>query len=73
MKGMMSAMLQWQNIDAGLLKTNEQRITTRGSNFYTTTNYIYETDVIMLNVSFNLNQLTKKLKLPLSEFGDKEF
>jgi ferric enterobactin receptor len=73
MKGMMSAMLQWQNMDAGLLKTNEQRITTRGTNFYTTTNYIYETDVIVLNLSFNLNQLTKKLKLPSSEFGDKEF
>lgn len=73
MKGMMSVMLQWQNMDAGLLRTNEQRITTRGSNFYTTTNYIYEVDVLMLNVSFNLNQLTKKLKLATSEFGDKEF
>jgi len=73
MKGMMSAMLQWQNMDAGLLRTNEQRITTRGSNFYTTTNYIYEVDVLMLNVSFNLNQLSKKLRLPSSEFGDKEF
>ncbi len=70
---MMSVMLQWQNMDAGLLKTNEQRITTRGSDFYTTTNYIYEVDVFLLNVSFNLNQLSKKLKLPTSEFGEKEF
>ena len=73
MKGMMSVMLQWQNMDAGLLRTNEQRITTRGSNFYTTTNYIYEVDVLMSNVSFNINQLTRKLKLPTSEFGEKEF
>jgi ferric enterobactin receptor len=73
MNGRLSAMLQWQNMDAGLLKTNEQRITTRGSNFFTTTNYIYETDVLLLNISFNLNQLTKKIKLPTSEFGEKEF
>lgn len=72
-KGKFSAMLQWQNMDMGLLPTNEQRITTRGTNFYTTTNYIYETDVILLNFSFNLNQLTKKIKLPTSEFGEKEF
>lgn len=71
--GRMSAMLQWQNMDMGLLPSNEQRITTRGSNFYTTTNYIYEVDVVMLHISFNLNQLTKKIKLPSSEFGEKEF
>lgn len=72
-KGRMSAMLQWQNMDMGLLPSNEQRITTRGSNFYTTTNYIYEVDVLLLHVSFNLNQLTRKIKLPSSEFGEKEF
>jgi len=71
--GRMSAMFQWQNMDLGLLKTNEQRITTSGKDFYTTTNYIYEVDVLMLNISFNLNQLSKKSKLPTSEFGDKEF
>lgn len=72
-KGLMSATLQWQNMDLGLLHTNQQRITTFGSNFYTTTNYVQETDIFLLNLSFNINQLSKKLKLPNSEFGDKEF
>ncbi len=73
MNGRLTALLQWQNMDMGLLKSNEQRITTSGPDFYTTTNYIYEVDVFMLNLSFNLNKLTKKLKLPNSEFGEKEF
>lgn len=73
MNGRLSALLQWQNIDMGLFNANEQRITTAGANFYTTTNYVYEKDVIMLNLSFNLNNLTRKLKLPESEFGTKEF
>lgn len=73
LNGRLSAVFQWQNMDVGLLKTNEQRITTFGKDFYTTTNYIYEVDVFMLNLSFNLNQLSKKSKLPASEFGDKEF
>jgi len=73
MDGRLTFLLQWQNIDLGLLKTNEQRITTYGPDFYTTTNYVYEVDVFMLNFSFNLNKLTRKLKLPGSEFGEKEF
>jgi outer membrane receptor protein involved in Fe transport len=73
MNGRLTALVQWQNMDLGLLKTNEQRITTSGPDFFTTTNYIYEVDVLMLNLSFNLNKLTKKLKLPNSEFGEKEF
>lgn len=73
MNGRLSALLQWQNMDMGLFNANEQRITTVGTDFYTTTNYIYEKDVIMLNLSFNLNNLTRKLKLPESEFGTKEF
>ncbi|MDB5120772.1 MAG: TonB-dependent receptor plug [Sphingobacteriales bacterium] len=72
-KGRASATLQWQNMDLGLLNTNEQRITTYGSNFYTTTNYIMEKDLVLLNLSMNLNQLTRKLKLPASEFIEKEF
>ncbi len=71
--GRLTALLQWQNMDMGVLNSNEQRITTSGPNFYTTTNYIFEVDVIMLNLSFNLNKLAKKLKLPTSEFGEKEF
>ncbi|EOR96537.1 TonB-dependent receptor domain protein [Arcticibacter svalbardensis MN12-7] len=73
MDGRFSATLQWQNIDLGMKQTNRQRITTSGRDFYTTTNYIYETDVFLLNFSFNLNKLTGKSKLPASEFGDKEF
>jgi outer membrane receptor protein involved in Fe transport len=71
--GRLTALLQWQNIDLGMEETNRQRITTSGPQFYTTTNYIYETDVFMLNLGFNLNKLTRKLKLPGSEFGEKEF
>jgi hypothetical protein len=73
MKGRMTALLQWQNMDLGLLKSNEQRISTWAPDFYTTTNYIYEVDVFMLNLSYNLNKMAKKLKLPGSEFGEKEF
>jgi hypothetical protein len=73
MNGRFSAQLQWQNIDLGFIQANEQRITTFGSDFYTTTNYIYEKDILLLNLSFQLNKLKNKLKLPESEFGNKEF
>jgi outer membrane receptor protein involved in Fe transport len=73
MDGLFSASLQWQNMDLGMKQSNRQRITTFGNDFYTTTNYIYETDVFLLNFSFNLNKLLGKSKLPTSEFGDKEF
>ena len=65
--------LQWQYINFGNMGTNQQRITTSGSDFYTTTNYIYETNVLLLNFSYNFNKLTSKNKLPTSEFGEKEF
>jgi ferric enterobactin receptor len=73
LKGRLSTSLQWQNMDLGLLGTNKQRITTWGKDFYTSTNYIQETDIFLINLSFNLNQVTKKAKLPTSEFGEKEF
>ncbi|SKB39871.1 TonB-dependent receptor domain-containing protein [Daejeonella lutea] len=73
MNGRFSTTLQWLNMDLGTEKSNRQRITTTGLDFYTTTNYIYETDVFMLNFSFNLNKSAAKAKLPASEFGDKEF
>lgn len=70
----LTATLQWLNIDMGLLDTNEQRITTfRDSEFYTTTNYVYEVDVIMLNLSYTLNRSKDKSKFIKSEFGEKEF
>ncbi|MEM6377441.1 MAG: outer membrane beta-barrel family protein [Bacteroidota bacterium] len=65
--------LQWLNIDMGLLESNEQRITTVRDNFFTTTNYIYEVDILMLGVSYQINQASKKTRLLKSEFGDKEF
>src|SRR5690606_28768370 len=76
MDGRLSATLQWLNMDMGLLPTNEQRITTWGTSsgmnsvqhgsdqrageFYTTTNYMYEVDMIMLNLSYRINQLAGK-------------
>jgi len=85
----LTATLQWLNMDMGLLPTNEQRITTwsndarlpppvQGSNwhngdFFTTTNYIYEVDVIMLNLSYRINQSASKARFIKSEFGEKEF
>lgn len=64
---------QWQNVNFGNMNSNQQRITTRGKDFYTTTNYIYETNVLLVNFSYNFNKLTSKNKLPASEIGDKEF
>jgi ferric enterobactin receptor len=69
----MTTALQWQNLAFGNMAVNEQRITTFGSNFYTTTNYIQETNIFMLNVSYSFNQSDKKTKLPVSEFGEKEY
>jgi ferric enterobactin receptor len=65
--------LQWQNIAFGDMAVNQQRITTYGVNFYTTTNYIQETNIFLLNFSYNFNQSDKKTKLPTSEFGEKEY
>jgi outer membrane receptor protein involved in Fe transport len=69
----LSAALQWQNIALGNMKTNQQRITTSGRDFFTTTNYTYETNVIRLNLSYQLNQSSATKKLPKSEFGEREF
>ncbi|MDB5004902.1 MAG: TonB-dependent receptor [Mucilaginibacter sp.] len=73
MNGRLSASLLWQNMNMGFMGANKQRITTSGTDFYTTTNYISETDVFLINLSFNLNKFTSKLKLPTSDVGDKEF
>jgi len=64
---------QWLNMDAGLAISNIQRITTQGANFYTTTNYIVEPDVIQFGISYSFNTKNKKVKLPISEIGEKEF
>lgn len=73
MKGKMKISLLWQNMNMGILGANKQRITTAGPAFFTTTNYISETDVLMINVSFSLNRFAGKLKLPVSETGEREF
>ncbi len=64
---------QWLNIDAGMGISNIQRITTAGQGFYTTTNYILEPDVIQFGIGYNFNKKNKKVKLPVSEIGEKEF
>ncbi len=64
---------QWLNIDAGMKISNRQRISTWGSNFYTTTNYIYEPDQLQFSVGFNLLRKNRKIILPQSEMGEKEF
>jgi ferric enterobactin receptor len=68
-----TATAQWQNIAFGKMAVNQQEITTFGKDFFTTTNYIQETNIFMLNLSYNFNQTNKKTKLPSSEFGEKEF
>ena len=73
----LTILAQWQNIGLGLLPTNEQRITTRGTSmpgkdFFTTTNYIQEKDIFLVNVSYAFRQLSKRAKLPNAE-GEKEF
>ncbi len=66
--------LQWQNIDMGLLNTNEQRITTYSEGeFYTTTNYIYEVDMVLLNLSYTFSNAKNRSRFIKSEFGEREF
>ena len=68
------ATLQWQNMDMGLLNTNEQRITTSETgSFFTTTNYVYEVDMVMLNVAYTFRNTKNKSRFIDSEFGKKEF
>ncbi|HET6228286.1 MAG TPA: TonB-dependent receptor [Bacteroidia bacterium] len=73
LKGALTATLLWQNVSLGHIPSNEQRITAYGSDFYTTTNYIQEKDVFWINLSYQLKQRNKKIKLPASEFGEREF
>ena len=68
-----SFQMQWLNIDMGANVSNRQRITTRGSDFYTTTNYLYETDQLQFSCSYNLRKKNRKITLPTSEIAEKEF
>jgi len=61
-------------MDLGLLDTNEQRITTfRTGKFHTTTNYVYEVDMVILNLSYTFNRGKNKSRFIESEFGKREF
>lgn len=73
MRGAMTAQIQWQNIELGKWGVNEQRITTQAHDFYTTTNYVYEKNILLINLKLNLQRLNDVFKLPKSEFGEKEF
>ncbi|WFB62021.1 outer membrane beta-barrel family protein [Sphingobacterium sp. WM] len=73
LQGAITAQVQWQFIELGKWGVNEQRITTFSNDFYTTTNYIYEKNVFLVNLNFNLHKLNQIIKLPKSEFGEKEF
>lgn len=63
----------WLFMDGCLGISNIQRISTWGSNFYTTTNYIYEPDQLQFSVGFNLSRKNRKINLPQSEMAEKEF
>ena len=70
----LTATLQWQNIDMGLFDANEQSITTfRPNDFFTTTKYVYEVDMIILNLSYTFKNGSNKSKFIDSEFGEREF
>ncbi len=70
----LTAILQWQNIDMGLLDSNEQSIaTSRTNEFYTYTNYVYEVDMVTLNLTYTFNKVKNKSKFIESEFGKREF
>ncbi|WP_236537143.1 TonB-dependent receptor [Sphingobacterium composti Ten et al. 2007 non Yoo et al. 2007] len=73
MQGAVTAQLQWRFIELGNWGVNEQRITTMSPDFFTTTNYIYEKNVFLINFNINLKKLGDLIKLPKSEFGEKEF
>ncbi|MGB3617880.1 MAG: outer membrane beta-barrel family protein, partial [Catalinimonas sp.] len=64
---------QWLNIDLGLLDTQEQRITTERPRFFTTTNYVYEVDMLQLSVSYHFHPARQRARLIDSEFGKEEF
>jgi outer membrane receptor protein involved in Fe transport len=64
---------QWMNMDLGLERSNRQRITTFGTDFYSTTNYIYEPDQLQFSLLFNFNGRNRKINLPVSEIAEKEF
>ena len=72
--GRLVGTLQWLNMDLGLLNSNQQRITTsREGEFFTSTNYVYEVDMFLINLSYSFNKNKNKSKFIESEFGKREF
>lgn len=72
--GRLVGTVQWLNMDLGLLNTNQQRITTlREGEFFTTTNYVYEVDMFIINLSYSFNKNKNRSKFIESEFGKREF
>ncbi|MFK7812048.1 MAG: outer membrane beta-barrel family protein, partial [Maribacter sp.] len=72
--GRLVGTVQWLNMDLGLLNTNQQRITTfREGEFFTTTNYVYEVDMFIINLSYSFNKNKNKSNFIDSEFGKREF
>ena len=65
--------LLWQNISIFGLPSNQQEITTSGSNFFTTTNYLQETNIFRISYTWKINKSEKIKELPKSEFGEREF
>jgi outer membrane receptor protein involved in Fe transport len=79
LNGRLTTTVQWLNIDLGLLKSAEKSIiasreaTATAGAFSTFVNYVNEVDMIMINVSYSLNDLSNKSRFIKSEFGEKEF
>jgi iron complex outermembrane receptor protein len=73
----LTATLQWQNIDLGWLDSNEQSIISfKTDSFNTTTNYVYEVDMVALNLSYSLIALKinrSLLKVPLAQRSFSKF
>jgi len=52
---------------------SESNTTWRENEFYTTTNYIYEVDMITLNLSYTFQNGKNRSRFIESEFGKREF
>ncbi|MFT7466731.1 MAG: iron complex outermembrane receptor protein, partial [Brevundimonas sp.] len=67
----LTATLQWQNIDLGWLDSNEQSIISfKTDSFNTTTNYVYEVDMVAL-IALKINR--SLLKVPLAQRSFSKF
>jgi len=69
----MSIQAIWKYIDLGVLNSHEQRITNRGEDFFTSVSYIYETDVVLVNLTYNINKFISPNSFKESEMLEREF